>query len=91
MRGYKLKQIKREDDLKACGYEWLLDDYPIGDLAGGYIDEDGEVTEFEPANERVSITFLSIVHGRVYPTPCKAIKGKDDNLYIPEDEFEDLF
>lgn len=87
-KGFVVKKIESEDDLGDMNF--LVKDYPLGDLLGLYVEDAEMETEIDVV-EKVTVGFMVDVHGRLSVEQTTVWKARDGTMIIEEDELENLY
>ncbi len=89
MKGFKLRLVETEKDLKDVNMEFLLESYSIDDCTGVFYD-DGEA-DFDPSGmDKAVVQICVVVHGRLFVENAN-VWMNEEGVFIEGEEFHSHF
>jgi len=86
MKGFKVIKIRTLGDVEAADMSFLLEDYLFEDMENCYIDIGDPIRYDSIRKEKLS--FITVVHGRLYVEQARIDVDADGNYYISEAEYQ---
>ena len=89
VKGIQVIEVETIDDLQYCGYDWLVQHYPLSDLKGLTFDVKYTLVRAKPIMMSIA-KFGVVVDNRLYPENIKVYTSKDGLSFILEKDFDKI-